>query len=214
MGGDIIIPWQIEIISFSFFHYWWMIYFYGFRFHKIHSLSLKLKPLKSAVCNWRGCDILHISCSVLCSELFSRKVLLIEQYHDVQYGKTEGNICNLYLGLFFHQPQKPCVTSHRALSVIVLHLYQLLEVFYLCDKLDALELREGCSVLQSWVIINRQMFISSINRQMFIFSSIFPQYILGSWLVWLHFSYSQWDGPEFPWKLQLLLKIAFLLLLL
>lgn len=98
--------------------------------------------------------------------------------------------------------------------MIVLHPYQLLEVFYLCNKLDTLEEREGCSVLQIWVIINRQMFISFINRQMFIFSSIFPQYILGSWLVWLHFSYSQWDGPEFPWKLQLLLKITFLLLLL
>lgn len=158
--------------------------------------------------------ILHISCSVLCSELFSWKVLLIEQYHDVQYSKTEGNICNLHLGLFFYQPQNQCVTSYRAFSVTVLRFYQLLEVFYLCKKLDILEEREGCSVLQIWVIINRQMFISFINRQMFIFSSIFSQYILGSWLVWLHFSYSQWDGPEFPWKLRLLLKIAFLLLLL
>ena len=76
--------------------------------------------------------------------------------------------------------------------------------FYFCNELEALEERE--LLCPAVLCHNKQANVS--------LSPIAPQYVLSSCLVWLHFSYSHWDGSEFPWKFQLLLKIAFFPLLL
>ena len=83
-------------------------------------------------------------CSMLSSELFSWKLLLREQYCDVQYGKTERNIWNSYLGSFFNQPQKQHIRIQRTLDVVIWYLHQLLEDFIFAMNLEP-EKREGCS---------------------------------------------------------------------
>lgn len=98
-------------------------------------------------------------CSMLFSELFSWKLLLIEQYYDVQYGKTKRNIWNSYLGSFFNEPQKQHIKSQRTLDVVIWHLHQLLEDFIFAMNLKP-EKREGCSAQEFCAIINKQMFPS------------------------------------------------------
>lgn len=134
------IPWQIEIISFSFFHYWWMIYFYGFHFHKIHSLSLKLKTLKIAICNWRDRNSLHVSCSVLSSELFSWKLLLTE-YHEVQYGKNKRKHLKFIRKFTFPPTTKTVCNEPEDTQCGCIAPPSAAEGFYLCNELEALEER-------------------------------------------------------------------------
>lgn len=117
----------------------------------------------------------------------------------MEYDRTKKKHLKLILGFIFELATK---TAHRESEHIWCGYKAPTLVaggFYFCSELKALE--------------DRQLFCTAIlchNKQANVpLSPTSPQYILSSYLVWLHFSYIHWDGSEFLWKFQLLLKIAF-----